>query len=182
MLVGLDRWVSGLGEPPASRYPRIDDGTLVDLATFHRQFPKIPGVKTPTAFYRPRRLDFGPRWYSDGIADVVPPKVGPPYRTLVPAVDADGNEVAGVRAAEYGAGGVLAGLYGSYHPFVPTPDERRAAGDPRPSIAERYPGRAAYLAKMTEAALHLQQEGFLLEEDVVAILRKAVIRWDRRPK
>jgi hypothetical protein len=190
MLVALDRWASGQGEPPASRYPRIDDGTLVDLETFRQQFPKIPGVKTPDAFYRPCRLDFGSRWYEEGIADIVPPKLGPPYRTLVPAVDADGNELAGIRlpevavptatytgwnlrAAEYGAGDVLAGLHGGYHPFAGTPAEGRAAGDPRPSVLQRYPTASVYLAKMTEAALRLQREGFLLEEDVVTILRKA---------
>jgi len=190
MLVALDRWASGQGDPPASRYPRIDDGTLVDLETFRRQFPKIPGVKTPDAFYRPHRLDFGLRWFEEGIADVVPPKVGPPYRTLVSAVDADGNETAGIRlpdiavptatytgwnlrSPQYGAGGVLAGLHGGYHPFARTPTERRAADDPRPSVLERYPKRSVYLAKMTQAALRLQREGFLLEEDVVRILRKA---------
>ena len=190
MLVALDRWTSGLGEPPASRYPRIDDGTLVDLATFRQQFPKIPGVKTPDAFYRPRRLDFGPRWFGEGIADIVPPKVGVPYQTFLPAVDADGNELAGIRlpdiavptatytgwnlrAPEYGAGGVLAGLHGGYHPFTKTLAERRTTGDPRPSILERYPTRSVYLSKMTDATLSLQRDGFLLEEDVVRILDKA---------
>ena len=31
---------------------------------------------------------------------IVPPRVGPPYRTLVPAVDSDGNEVAGIRLSD----------------------------------------------------------------------------------
>jgi hypothetical protein len=142
-------------------------------------------------------LDFGPRWYSDGIAEVVPPKVGPPYRTLVPAVDADGNELAGIRlpdvavplgtftgwnlrAAEYGAEGMLAGLHGSYLPFARTADERRQRGDPRPSVLERYPTREVYLARMTGAALRLQQEAFRLEADAVAVLRTASQRqlWD----
>ncbi len=197
MLVALDNWASGRQLPPDSRYPRIDDGTLVDLETFRRQFPEIPGVQTPEAFYQPWRLDFGPRWLDQGIADVVPPKQGPVYRTLLPAVDADGNEVAGIRlpevavplatyagwnlrAEKYGAGGLLAGLHGGYHPFARTPAERRAGGDPRPSIVERYPTRADYLARVTEVALRLQQEGFLLDEDVVRILHTAAARrmWD----
>ncbi len=190
MLVALDRWVSAGKEPPASRYPRISDGTLVDLEAFRKSFPRIPGVGLPQAFYRPLRLDFGPRWHAHGIADVVPPKMGPPYRTLIPAVDADGNELAGIRlpevavplgtftgwnlrAAEYGAEGMLAGLHGSYLPFARTPDEQRQRGDPRPSVLERYPTREVYLARMTEAVLRLQQEGFLLEVDAVEILRTA---------
>ncbi len=197
MLVALDRWVTSGTEPPPSRYPRIDDGTLVDLATFRASFPKVPGVRLPRAHYQPLRLDPGPRWLTEGIADHVPPKVGPPYRTLVPAVDADGNERAGIRlpdvavplatyagwnlrAPEHGAEGVLCGLHGMHLPFARTAEERRRGGDPRPSVLERYPSRAAYLARMTEAALGLQREGFLLERDVVEILGKASERrlWD----
>ncbi len=197
MLVALDRWVSTGRGPPPSRYPRISDGTLVDLETFRGAFPKIPGARTPTGFYAPLRLDFGPRWSAEGIADCVPPKTGAPYRTLVPAVDSDGNEVAGIRlpdvavplgtftgwnlrAAEYGAEGVLAGLHGAYLAFPRTPEERRKLGDPRSSVIERYPTREHYLARMAEAALQLQQGGFLLERDVVEILKTASPRrlWD----
>ncbi len=197
MLVALDRWVTTGEEPPASRYPRIADGTLVDLGTFRESFPKIPGVRLPGAYYRPLRLDPGPRWLTEGIADYVPPKVGPPYRTLIPAVDADGNERAGIRlpdvavplgtytgwnlrAAKHGAEGVLCGLHGMHLPFARTAEERRRQGDPRPAVLERYPTREVYLARMTEAALQLQREGFLLEADVVEILDTASRRqlWD----
>ncbi|MBC8873736.1 MAG: hypothetical protein H8E44_30220 [Planctomycetes bacterium] len=197
LLVAMDRWVSDFGEPPPSRYPKIGDGTLVDLATFRRQFPKIPGVGLPDAYYMPLRLDPGPRWHSEGIADNVPPKVGPAYRALVPAVDADGNELAGIRlpdvtvplgtytgwnlrAAEYGAGGVLAGLHGSYLTFARTADERRQSQDPRAAVIERYPTRTVYLARVTEAVLQLQQDGFLLEQDALEILDIASKRslWD----
>jgi len=197
MLVLLDRWVTTGREPPTSRYPRISDRTLVDLESFRKSFPRIPGVRLPTGYYQPLRLDFGPRWYTDGIADYMPPKQGPPYRTLLPGVDADGNEVAGIklpdvrvplgtytgwnlRAAKYGAEGMLAMLHGSYLPFPRTAEERRKNGDPRRCVLERYPTREVYLARMTEAAVQLQQEGFLLEEDVVRILDVAASRrlWD----
>jgi len=97
LLVALDDWVSRDVPPPESRYPRIADGTLVSLEAFRASFPAIPGVPLPAACYTPLRLDFGPRWEQDGIADIVPPKIGRPYRTLVPAVDRDGNEQAGIR-------------------------------------------------------------------------------------
>ena len=193
MLVALDRWVSGRAEPPASRYPRIADGTLVDLATWRRAFPKIPGAGLPPDYYGPCRLDFGPRFRSEGIADVVPPKMGKPFGTLIPAVDADGNELAGVRlpdvavplgtytgwnlrTAASGPEGILTRLDGMYLPFATTEQQRREQGDPRPSVPERYPTRAAYLAQMTEATLKLHHEGFLLAEDAAAILATACER------
>jgi hypothetical protein len=197
MLVALDRWVSTGQEPPPSRYPRIADGTLVDLNTFRNSFPQIPNVRLPEGYYQPARLDFGSRFRSQGIADIIPPKVGALYHTLVPAVDSDGNEVAGIhlpdvavplgtytgwnlRAAEYGAEGMLAGLDGMYLPFSSTPDERRERNDPRPSILERYPTREAFLAQMTDATLKLHKQRFLLAEDAAAILTTASQRrlWE----
>lgn len=189
LLVAMDAWVSKGSEPPASRYPRIDDGTLVDLAGFRKQFPKIPGVVAPSAHYQPLRLDLGPRWFSEGIADQVPAIAGKPFRTLVPAVDADGNEVAGIRLPDvqvplatymgwnlrdekHGAGGELAGLDGAYLEF-PKDDN---AGDPRPSVLKRYPTREAYLANYADAVLDLQRQGHLLDEDAVRLLREAAGR------
>jgi Alpha/beta hydrolase domain len=190
MLVALDRWVSGLGDPPASRYPRLADGTLVDLDTWQRLFPKIPGVGLPGDYYRPRRLDFGPRFGSEGIADIVPPKMGQAFGTLIPAVDADGNDRAGIRlpdvavplgtytgwnlrTAASGPEGILTRLDGTYLPFATTRQQRREQNDPRPSVRERYSTRQVYLAQMTAAALELHREGFLLAEDVATILTTA---------
>jgi len=188
LLIALDRWASTGKQPPASRYPRIADGTLVDLARFRGMFPRIPHVNLPVSVYTPCRLDFGPRWEHEGIADCVPPRIGKPYRMLVPAVDADGNERAGIRLPEvavpratytgwnlrapaFGAAGVLAPYYGSYFPFAATPAQR--AGDPRRSIAERYPSRESYVSQYKAAALALQADGLLLPRDVNELLRQA---------
>ena len=186
LLVAMDDWVKSGAEPPASRYPRIDDNTLVNLKTFREQFPAISEVKAPEAYYQPLRLDLGSRWHSEGIADKVPPKAGAPYRSLVPAVDSDGNELAGIRLPDvevplatymgwnlrdekFGAGGALAGLHGGYLEFSKISD----AGDPRASIQQRYPNRETYLAKYTSAVLELQRNGYLLDEDAVQMLREA---------
>jgi hypothetical protein len=193
LLVALDRWVSEGREPPESRYPRIADGTLVDLATFCKQFPRIPGARLPIGYYTPLRLDFGPRWLTEGIADVMPPEIGPAYRTLVPAVDADGNEVAGIRlpdvavpratytgwnirAAASGAEGMLAPYNGSYFPFARTRAERLKLGDPRPSLEERYPTRDVYLARVARATLDLCRQGYLLDADAVRLVQAAAAR------
>jgi hypothetical protein len=111
----------------------------------------------------------------------------------VPAVDADGNEVAGIRLPDIavptatftgwnlrsesvGATGALGRWTGSYLPFAMTSQERKQSGDPRLSIAERYSTRDVYLARVAEAALGLRDEGLLLDEDVVEILKTAAAR------
>lgn len=190
LLTSLDDWMRDGVEPPASRYPRIDEGTLVNLEAFRASFPKIPGVEPPAQVYRPLRLDPGPRWESEGIAEQVPPATGEPYVTLVPAVDEDGNERAGIRLPDiavpiatasgwnrrdeaYGNGGMLAGLPGAWFPFANTRTEREARGDPRPSLEERYPDRETYLEAVIQSLLELREGGYLLDEDVTRMLSYA---------
>ena len=158
----------------------------------------IQGIALPKSCYTPHRLDFGDRWLSAGIFDKVPPERGEPFRTLVPAVDVDGNEVAGirlpdvavplatyagwnVRGRECGGEGLLSRYIGSRFPFPRTAEQRRAASDPRPAITERYPTRQSYLDRVSAVARRLQQERFLLEEDVKTIQEAAESRrlWDR---
>ncbi len=193
MLVNLDRWVRGQSEPPPSRYPRLDDRTLVELETFRASFPKIPTVGLPKSHYQPFRLDFGPRFHSEGVADIIPPRMGPRYRTLVPAVDADGNELAGIRlpditvplgthtgwnlrAEPYGAAGVLSRLDGMFVAFADTKTQRLQSGDPRASLQERYPTQDEYVARIARAATQLHREGLLLAEDVIEIIESAAAR------
>ncbi len=190
LLVALDQWVDLNVEPPDSRYPKIGNGTLVTVEAFQKGFPRIPGVQLPTLNYAPLRLDFGPRWENEGIADIVPPKTGTPYRTLVPMVDADGNEFAGIRlpdiavplathagwnlrAPPHGADGMLAPYTGSYLAFSTNRAERISMEDPRPSVTERYPSREIYLTRHAEAARALNEQRLLLEEDVERIARVA---------
>ncbi|MFC1737920.1 alpha/beta hydrolase domain-containing protein [Planctomycetota bacterium] len=195
----MDEWVTHGIEPPPSNNPKISDGTLVDVATYHKLFPSIPGVQVPESCFMPYRLDPGPRWHTEGIADNVPPKVGKRYTNLVPAVDSDGNELAGirlpdiavplgtyvgwkVRSPDHPAAGTLERVSGSHWPFARTAEERKKNGDSRPSILERYPKRAEYLAKVTDAVLKLKAQRFLLEEDAVHLLQKAAGEqyWDNQ--
>jgi len=188
LLVALDRWVTSGQEPPPSRYPRIADGTLVDLAAYRRAFPRLPGIALPESFYAPLRLDLGPRWETEGIADFVPPKVGPAYGTLVPAADRDGNDLGGVRlpdvavpvatytgwnlrAAASGAEGMLGRWTGSYFPFPRTARDRQQSGDPRPAVLERYPTQQDYLDRINQVARQLVREEHLLEEDAERIAK-----------
>jgi hypothetical protein len=192
-LVNLDRWVSEGVAPPASAYPRLADGTAVMGESLAEAFGGIPGVRFPDRIARPRHLDFGPD-IERGIA-AYPPKAGAPYRTYVSAVDADCNEVAGIRSPEVaaplatlagwnprhpdqGSPGDLMAMMGSTLPFPRTRTEQEKNGDPRKSIEERYGSRAAYLEKVRDVTQKLIASRYVLAEDLESIVERAGKVWD----
>ena len=69
-------------------------------------------------------------------------------------------------------------MQGSYIPFPRTAGDRERTGDPRTSIEERYGNRAEYLGRVTEAALALVDDGYLLAGDLAPILAQAGRHWD----
>jgi hypothetical protein len=70
-----------------------------------------------------------------------------------------------LRRREVGAEGMLASLLGSYIPFAATEKERKATGDPRPSIEKRYSSFGGF-KKQWVAARDSQVKGrYLLKED-----------------
>jgi hypothetical protein len=190
LLVALDQWVAHGIAPPPSRYPRVADGTLVAPNRKNFRFPKIPGVRSGGLHNRQLFLDYGSR-ISRGRIDVHPPRqIGRgAYTILVPQVDADGNDLAGIRlpAVEVPLGTYtgwnlqtresaedeLAGLLGSFIPFTQTKAERAAIGDPRLSLEERYESEVDYLARVSRAARALIQERLLLAEDAERIIGNA---------
>jgi hypothetical protein len=109
------------------------------------------------------------------------------YGIRVSAIDADGNEVAGLRLpdivaplATYTGWNVydsakteLCDRDGSYVAFAKTKAEREAAGDPRLSLEERYGSRAAFVAKIKAAADALVSERLLLPADAAAYVAAA---------
>src|SRR5262245_28095043 len=126
---------------------------------------------------------------------LLPPKVGTPYPNLVSAVDADGNERAGIRLPDisvplatytgwnvrhpdFGGPGQTLSLLGSTIPFPATQGEREASGDPRPSSEERYVSKEDYLRRVQQAAEALVQQGYLLAEDLPTVTEQASQRYD----
>ncbi len=97
-LVNLDRWVSEGVEPPASSYPRIADGTAVTRASVLERFRGLPGIHPPDPERLSvlRSLDLGPE-QERGVGRY-PAREGERYPALVSQVDAEGNEIAGIRA------------------------------------------------------------------------------------
>jgi hypothetical protein len=192
-LMNLDRWVTDGNEPPPSRFPRLADGTAVRAESLAAFYATIPGARFPERITRPPHLDFGPD-YERGIA-VYPPQSGAPYKTYVSSADRDGNEVAGIRPWELeaplatftgwntrhpdtGAAGDLMSMNGSTLPFPLTRAERERSGDPRLSIAERYPSKAAYIERVRETTRKLIAARFVLAEDLEAVVERADRLWD----
>ncbi len=202
LLVALDGWALEGREPPASRHPRLEDGTLGPVSVYRRRFPALPGLRLPTSSLRPPRLDLGPRFAEQGIQDFVPARRGRPFATRVPLPDRDGQDRGGIalpavavplgtyvgwnlRRKEFGAPSRLGRWQGSFVAFPATEAERRASGDPRPSIAGRYGSRARFLESTRAAAAALQRRGLLLPGDLAAIEARAGRTYDavtaRRP-
>ncbi len=67
----------------------------------------------------------------------------------------------------------MCNLQGSFIPFAPDRAAREAVGDPRPSLAERYPDKATYVAAFRAAADRLVAQRFLLPDDARALVEAA---------
>jgi hypothetical protein len=192
-LLNLDRWVREEAEPPPSRYPRVSDETLVPPERLRVQLPRIPGASLPQRLFEAPYLDFGPEpWHTT----TLPPQVGPLYPTRVPAVDADGNDLGGIRLPDltvplathtgWNARDARIGatdhvgptLAGASIPFARTKTERIASTDDRASIEERYTDKSDYLNRVRAAAEALVHERYLLASDVDYIVHASGERYE----
>ena len=179
LLVALDRWVRQGVEPPPSKHPLLSDGTLISQTKI--KFPVIADVQWPYHV---------PGGYR---GDVPGPYAALPF--LVPQIDADGNDVGGIRLPEQavplgtytdwsfrsekiGAPETLIAMQGSFIPFAKTKAEREKNHDPRLSIEERYPTRAEYMKQVEAAANKLAGDHYLLPEHVKPIVEAAGQHWD----
>lgn len=194
LAVRLVEWVVDGRAPPPSAYPRIAEGTLVPPGAV--AFPRIPGLSFPTVIHEAYRADYGPRFRSAGIVDRQPPELGPAFPSLVSQVDGLGNEVGGLRSLELrvplatyapwnlrwgypeGTTHELTDFLGTFAPLPASEEERRATGDPRPSVEALYPSRDVYLRRVGVASRDLVRGGVLLEEDVGRVVERARELWE----
>jgi hypothetical protein len=197
-LRNLDAWATLGTEPPPSQYPRFSDGTLVKRSAVELVTARFPGPGMPSQrLYPTQRLDYGPE-ATIGRARFPATDSGS-YPDWLPAVDADGNELSGIRHPDVSVplgtytgwnprhpciGGVDMNLLlsGASIPFAPTVHARDSWADPRPSIAERYPSRQAFLTRVLEAATDLVSAGYLLASDVDDVVATSARRWDEFSK
>ena len=199
MRVALREWVMNDTPPPPSRWPLMlgpnKERNLVEPTKAAMGFPNgVPGI--PDSIFLPENFvfpvldyDWGPDYdhsEASGVPTNAPPPIKHVIKMLVPRVDADGNEVGGVptvlRDAPLGtylgwnitASGFHAGqvcnYVGGMVPFAKTKAQRLAAGDPRPSLEERYVTHAGYVAAVKVAADNAACQGYLLAGPAAAAM------------
>jgi len=190
LMVALDLWVTQGVSPPPSQYPRVGDGTLVRPDQKSTSFPKIPGVRYQGLHNRQLFLDYGSH-INRGRMDIHPPRQidNGAYTILVPKVDRDGNDLAGIRLPvvqvpigtytgwnlqpRWLAEDELSGLLGSFIPFAKAKAERSKLRDPRLSLKERYKNHNDYFRKVSRAARILVDQRYLLPEDAERMINEA---------
>jgi len=190
LFLALRHWVVDGKSPPRSRYSTLRRRTLVPA---HRvRFPSIPGVTFVGDFNSRQVLDRGRGFEAKDDSGVMdePPAVRYTYRELLPQVDADGNDVDGVRSTQarvplgtYSGWNTrkvnfgnpdLCDLSGQYIPFAVHQADRK--GDPRRSVEERYGSKAGYMARVREAVEDQVEEGLLLPDDGATIITQEMAR------
>ncbi|HMA07710.1 MAG TPA: alpha/beta hydrolase domain-containing protein [Ramlibacter sp.] len=193
-------WVTRDVAPPPSRFPTLAQGTLAEANKAALGFPALPGLRATLpepGFIMPvHDYDWGPQFKpldGAGVPTVTPPRIKQVLTMYAPRVDGDGNELGGVPVVlldaplgtYLGWNVTAAGFHkdqicnyvGGMVPFARTAEERRAAGDPRPSLAERYGSHDGYVEAVTRATQRAVKEGFLLEADAAALIAKARDSW-----
>jgi len=162
-------WTLNNKLPPPSQYPTVLAKTLV---------PPLPIDQ----FEFPNLSKFGLIY--TGVHNTLSNdlQTNKKYQLMMPMVDSDGNDLAGIRLPEISvpvatytgwnlrtenfALNHLCGLEGSSIPFSESELDKSKNQDSRQSLEVRYPGgKEEYLQKLQAAAYKLYDQGFLLESD-----------------
>ena len=192
LIPALENWIVKGTPPPPSQYPTITAGTLVapsqigmpDLSALN-----VPSgaAATPTAVGLTSRALVNPLALTDygNAVPVVDASRG--YEIRVPRVDANGNEIAGIRMPELAvpvatyagwnlrapghAKGESCSTSGAAIPFAVNP-ATRSPKDTRATLAQLYRGRADYQARFGAAADALVARGYLTSLDAANVYKK----------
>jgi hypothetical protein len=193
--LALADWVMKGAEPPASVYPKLSNGDLAANTKEAMGFPDLPGKPSPTGMaIGLMDYDFGSELnYNDfsGVITKQPPGIKQTIPALMPKVNADGNEMVGIPSIQHQvplgtytgwnmtAGGFFkgqpcgGGLTGGFIPFQNTKAEREAAGDPRPSLQERYGTKEGFVCAVRTAVKREVASRYLLQQDADRLIKQA---------
>lgn len=170
LFVQLDEWVSEGREPEPSQVPRRGDGTAVTREEVLASFPE-PALPDPEHLTHTPAIDPDTAW---------PLRTGEPLVALVSAVDANGNERAGIRLPEVAVG---AAAYTGWNP--------RAHVDGLPDVLYEMPGSRLPVpgtaarpdaAAIRAAAQDLVAHRFLLPEDLEHAVEQGLRELGDPPK
>jgi hypothetical protein len=194
-------WVMKGTAPPPSRFPMLADGTLARADKAALEFPALPGLRAtvPEADFIMPVLDYdwGPQFNAQdgsGVAAIAPPRIKQVLPMWAPKVDADGNERGGVPVVLLDAPlgtylgwnitaagampyhkGQICNYVGGMVPFARSAAERKANGDPRLSLEERYGSHEGYVERVRVAAARAVEQKFLLPVDAQALIEAAKV-------
>jgi len=179
LLIDFHEWLKDGVEPPASMFPHIASGELVSSKAV--RYPA--GIQRPQYPRVPHVLDFGPEFASKGLVTKEPPAEGTAYPIMVAQVDADGNEIGGVRLPDLD---VPLGIYTGWNlraPSIGSADRMIAFtgsffGFAPEKLKKRYGTKDAYLTRFREAGQKLAGRRLALESDVAAMTDRAASLWD----
>ncbi len=180
LFMALTEWAGSGTEPPPSRVPRWSDGTATRRAAVLQRFAAVPGVHLPDAdaLNVTRDIDLGPDAHQ-GIG-VWPYRLGTAKPAVVSAVDAGGNEVAGVALPVVAVALAAYTGWNPRHPIdgLPTP-LYEFVGSRLPLLSGApLPPREAYEEAVRAAAERLVSERFLLARDVDRTVSEALRVYD----
>jgi hypothetical protein len=179
LLVAMHEWLKDGTAPPESNYPRLEQRQLVPVTIW--SFPKSVTHRVPVRALNGQRLDFGPDFATKGIVAKEPPVAGDPYPALVPQVDDDGNEIAGIKLPQIA---VPLATYTGWNPRqeVFTSETFNMVGStlpfPKAKILEKYGTKEEYLVKAKAAIRELVRRRLLLDEEAEPLEKNAAAQWD----
>ncbi len=194
LIPAMEAWVVKGTNPPPSQYPTVAGGTLVAPTASAIGFPilttaTVPNIAATTA--QSLNAIFAGAVNQLVVTDyskAVPvPNLSKQYTILVPKVDKNGNEIAGILMPELAvpvatyAGWNVRGAYhslgescsstGSSIQLPLTAAAAQAAGDSRAPLSNLYLGRADYISKFSAATDALVSRGFITALDAANLYK-----------
>ena len=181
----MNDWIVDDLDPPPSKYPRIENHSLVASHLSGDINPSawrpLNFVTHPTSSYTPSYNYYGARWADESIIDSHPTSPRGFYKAMVPSVNSDNNDLSlstilpptvevplatytgwNLRTSEMGAENSLARLTGGYIPYARDDESAAANNDRRKSLASLYRTFDDYLQKYEIATDALINDRYLL--------------------